>query len=171
MKKMLLIVDVQNDFVSGSLGSEYAQTVVAPNVIDLAKQFNKSDIFATMDTHEENYLDTSEGKKLPVKHCIKNTWGHDLISELEPFVERTHCLLKNTFGYNPYTLSRLFTDYDEIHICGLCTDICVVSNALILKASNPDKKIIIHANACGGTSKENHDAAIQVMKSCQLDIM
>lgn len=170
MKKMLLIVDVQNDFVSGSLGSEYAQTIVAPNVVELARQFDRADIFATLDTHKENYLDTSEGKKLPVKHCIEGTWGHELIPQLYDLVKPEHCIKKNTFGVNPCILSRLFEDYDEIHICGLCTDICVVSNALILKASNPEKKIVIHANACGGTNKENHDSAIQTMKSCQLEI-
>lgn len=171
MKKALLIVDVQNDFVSGSLGSEYAQEVVVPNVLALAKQFNAEDIYATMDTHYESYLSTPEGKKLPVEHCISGTTGHELVASVNKLIADYHRIYKLTFGASPIALAYLFKEYDEIHVCGLCTDICVVSNVLILKALFPDKNIIVHENACGGTSKENHDAAITTMKSCQVDIV
>ena len=182
MKKALLIIDVQNDFVTGSLGSEYARDVVVPNIVELAKQFNKKDIYFTLDTHGENYLLTQEGIKLPIKHCIVGTEGHRLVKELDKFIlkgqlnKALHIIVKDRFGafqtdfYNMFYKPYMNIGYDEIHICGLVTDICVISNALILKSTFPWIKIVVHENCCGGTSKEAHDAAILVMKSCQIDI-
>lgn len=171
MDKALLIIDVQNDFVSGSLGSEYAQNTVVPNVVKLIEEFPTKNIYATLDTHLWNYAETQEGKKLPVEHCIAGTWGNQLVDEIKDKIPEEHQIFKYTFGANPEELKRLLRDYSEIHVCGLCTDICVVSNALILKALFKEKKIIIHENACGGTTKENHDAAIVTMKCCQVDII
>jgi len=177
--KALLIIDVQNDFVTGSLGSEYAKNVVVPNVVKLGREFG-TDIFITMDTHDSDYLETLEGKKLPVSHCIFGTPGHELVPEIEDLIADafshflpmlSHIIVKNTFGAEQKILTESFESYDEIHICGLCTDICVVSNALILRALFPNKIIVVHENCCGGTSKEAHDAAIKVMKSCQIDIV
>ena len=174
MDKALLIIDVQNDFVSGSLGSEYAQNTVVPNIKNLISEFSRSNRFATLDTHDnDKYLETPEGKKLPVKHCIEDTEGHNIVKELNRYIlnDSYHRIIKKTFGAKPIELYNDFLRYDEIHICGLCTDICVVSNVLILKAIFPEKTIIVHENCCGGTSKEAHDAAITVMKSCQIDIV
>ena len=178
--KALLVVDVQNDFVTGSLGSEYANKVVVPNVVKLIEEFGE-DSFVTLDTHNPDYLETFEGKKLPVEHCIIHTPGHKLVPEVEKAFEKIfsnnlaalvlHIILKETFGADQEELVDSFEDYKEIHICGLCTDICVVSNALILRALFPDKTIVVHADACGGTSKEAHEAALTVMKSCQIDIV
>lgn len=170
MNKALLIIDVQNDFVSGSLGSEYAKETVVPNVIKLLKQFDIEDVYATQDTHFANYMSTSEGSKLPVEHCIKYSEGWKLVSPLNEIIPPYQRILKFTFGAKPGTLRDVFEQYGEIHICGLCTDICVVSNALILKALFPEKKIVLHTTACGGTSKENHLAAVQTMLCCQIEI-
>lgn len=179
-KKALLIIDAQNDFVTGSLGSEYAKDVVIPNVIELTKQFDKEDIYFTLDTHfDENYLETQEGKKLPIKHCILGTKGHKLVKELDDLIidgryRSVHTIIKDRFGAFPIQLYTTFCTgnlyYDEIHICGLVTDICVITNTLIIKSIFPEIRIVVHENCCGGTSKEAHDAAIKVMKSCQIDI-
>lgn len=174
MNRALLVIDVQNDFVGGSLGSEYAKETVVPNILKLIKEFNRNDRFATLDTHsDENYLQTQEGKNLPVKHCIRDTEGHKIVKELNRYIlnDSWHRLEKNAFGaryMDFYNLLR--NNYDEIHICGLVTDICVVSNTLILKSVFPETKIIVHESCCGGTSKEAHDAAIAVMRSCQVTI-
>lgn len=175
IKKALLIVDVQNDFVTGSLGSEYAKDVVVPNIVELAKQFKKEDIYATMDTHFHGYLKTQEGQRLPVEHCISGTWGHNLVPEIDALVYNVlayNRIIKLVFGMDRDKMFNLFKDYDEVHICGLVTDICVVTNALGFKSNShlDHIRIIVHENCCGGTSKEAHDAAITVMKSCQIDI-
>ena len=174
IKKALLIVDVQNDFVTGSLGSKHALKTVVPNIVELAKQFDKEDIYTTQDTHFTNYLHTQEGKRLPVKHCISGTEGWSLVPVIDALVinDDKHRQIKTVFGLNPDALFTLFLGYQEVHICGLCTDICVISNALGFKSHShlSHIRIVVHENCCGGTSKEAHDAAITVMKSCQIDI-
>ena len=174
IKKALLIVDVQNDFVTGSLGSEYARDTVVPNIVELAKQFDKKDIYATLDTHFHGYLKTQEGKRLPVEHCISGTEGHNLVPEIEDKVinDYTHRITKLVFGTSPDVLFDRFKGYNEVHICGLVTDICVIANALGFKSHThlDHIRVVVHENCCGGTSKEAHDAAIRVMKSCQIDI-
>lgn len=174
MSKALLIIDVQNDFVTGSLGSEYARDVVVPNILNLIKEFDRRDRFATLDTHfDKTYPETQEGKKLPIKHCIEDTKGHKIAKELNRYIlnDSNHRIEKYTFGAPQMVLYNVFYEqYEEIHICGLVTDICVVSNALILKSLYPNSRIVVHESCCGGTSKEAHDAAITVMKSCQIDI-
>ena len=175
-KKALLIVDVQNDFVTGSLGSEYAKDVVVPNIVELAKQFDKGDVYVTYDTHEDNYLDTQEGQRLPVKHCIKHTKGWELAPEIDDIIDHHYIfneIIKSHFGVSSGVLWSVFKYYDEVHICGLCTDICVIANALGFKSHKglSTIKVIVHENCCGGTSKEAHDAAITVMKSCQIDVV
>lgn len=174
IKKTLLIVDVQNDFVTGSLGSEYARDVVVPNIVELAKQFDKEDIYTTQDTHFSNYLKTQEGQRLPIEHCISGTDGCKLVPEIDSLVidDYKHRLIKTVFGLNSDALLTIFHGYQEVHICGLCTDICVVSNALGFKSHSHLNRVrvVVHENCCGGTSKEAHDTAIRVMKSCQIDI-
>ena len=158
MSRVLIVIDMQNDFVTGSLGSKEAWAIV-PNVQAKIKEYaDRGDrIIFTRDTHEENYLDTAEGKKLPVIHCIKGTDGWQIIPELE--VEGCEYIDKPTFD-----------EHDEIELVGVCTDICVVSNALILKAMYPEAVISVDAGCCAGVTPEKHEAALETMKSCQIDV-
>lgn len=172
IKKALLIIDVQNDFVTGSLGSDYARDVVVPNIVELAKTFDKEDIYATMDTHFHGYLKTQEGKRLPVEHCMSDSWGQRIVPEVTGFVPIKNTIIKLQFGMKQSELYDHFYMYNEVHIVGLCTDICVITNALEFK-SHPQLsniRVVVHENCCGGLTKETHDAAIRVMKSCQIDI-
>lgn len=171
MKNCLIVVDMQNDFISGSLGTNEAIKIVplVKNRIEEAIKNNEEIIF-TLDTHDENYLNTKEGKNLPIKHCIINTWGHQLCDELLPYSNnKKNIYNKNTFGYKDLPL--YVSDYDKITIIGLCTDICVISNAMLLKAFFPEKEIIIEQNLCAGTTIENHENALKAMKVCQFTII
>ncbi len=173
MKKILIVVDMQNDFITGALGTEEAKGTVdeAVRIID---EF-EGDIFATYDTHFEDYPDTLEGKNLPVVHCVKDTEGW----QIEDRIMDALCkkgfepVEKVTFG--SVDLAEIISEkYDisdiEIEIMGLCTDICVVSNALILKANFPEVKITLWEKACAGVTPESHNAAITTMKMCQIDV-
>ena len=175
MNKYLIVVDMQNDFTYGSLGSQEALAII-PAVVEKCKSYDPTKIIFTQDTHYFGYLNTLEGQKLPVEHCIFQTKGWEIISELQPYVEDDflNTALKETFGWNRW--SELFEDYAddpnfEIEIVGVCTDICVVSNVLALRAAFPDTKITVDASCCAGTSITNHIMALQVMKSCQIDVV
>lgn len=174
MKKLLIVVDMQKDFVNGSLGSEIAEAIV-PNVVNKIENFN-GDIIATYDTHFENYMETTEGKKLPVPHCIKGTDGWELDSNVQVALDKKgfKTVEKNTFG--SVDLPQIIRDnYDinnmEIELVGLCTDICVVSNALLLKANFPEIPITVDASCCAGVSVETHNSAIATMRCCQISII
>lgn len=174
LKKLLIVIDMQNDFVDGSLGTEEARVIV-PAVVSKINGFD-GDIFATYDTHYENYLETAEGKKLPVSHCIKGTHGWNLNSDVQTVLDKKgyRAIEKNTFG--SIDLPKIISEnYDvsclEIELIGLCTDICVVSNALILKASFPETKITVDADCCAGVTSETHKASLATMKCCQIDIV
>ena len=172
MKKLLIVVDMQNDFVTGSLGNVEAQKIV-PYVKEKIESHKKNGntILFTRDTHFENYLSTQEGKNLPVLHCVKGTAGHEIISELDS----TDCEIfdKPTFGSLELAkrVTELAKNYDEIELCGLCTDICVVSNSLILKAQLPETKVTVDAKACAGVTIESHNAALTTMKMCQVNVI
>ena len=172
MKKVLIVVDMQNDFIYGSLGTEEAKLIVG-NVTDKIYKYNKEGewIIFTRDTHYDDYLSTNEGKKLPISHCIKNTYGWKIIEDLE--VKNCIYINKSTFGwiYWRETFEKYNINSEEIEIIGLCTDICVVSNAIILKASFPDIEIIVDVNCCAGVTPETHKAAIETMKMCQINII
>lgn len=165
MKKALIVIDMQNDFIDGSLGTKEARAIV-PAVQEKIAQYRKegSTILFTRDTHEENYLDTPEGKKLPVKHCIRGTHGW----EIEASLDTAGCPIidKPSFGWTK--LGEY--DFDAIELVGLCTDICVVSNALILKATFPEAAISVDASCCAGVTPETHRAALETMKMCQIDV-
>lgn len=166
--KILIVVDMQNDFITGALGSKDAEMIV-PCVFAKVKS-NMLDghaVLFTRDTHQENYMDIQEGKKLPIPHCIEGTPGWEVIPELKDFA--TMCLDKPTFG--SIDLPHLVASYDEIELCGVCTDICVVSNALVLKANHPEKKIVVDGRCCAGVSPERHKAALATMKSCQIEVI
>lgn len=170
MNKVLVVVDMQNDFINGSLGTPEAQAII-PKVRDKIHQYqvNGDEIIFTQDTHYNDYLETLEGKKLPIKHCIKPTAGWEIHPDLD-LINYPH-IEKYTFGYdNWYQVSKVIMA-DEIEIIGLCTDICVVSNALGIKACYPETKITVDASCCAGTTPERHKAALEVMKSCQIEVI
>ncbi len=161
--KTLIVVDMQNDFIDGSLGTKEAQAIV-PNVKEKIQEYkNRGDeIIFTRDTHQSDYLDTPEGKKLPVVHCIEGTKGWQIADSLE--VEGCTYIDKPTFGWTHWN-ERTF---QEIEMIGLCTDICVVSNALILKATFPSVEITVDASCCAGVTPQTHLAALETMKMCQI---
>lgn len=173
MKNFLIVVDMQKDFVDGALGTKEAVEIL-PSVAKKIKDFD-GDIFVTYDTHFENYPDTAEGKKLPVPHCIKGTDGwllHESVRDALSGKEYTS-VEKLTFGSVelPKLIEKQANGEDfTVELIGLCTDICVVSNALLLKASFPEKKISVDEKCCAGVTQQSHDAAITTMKMCQIDI-
>ena len=166
--KYLIVVDMQNDFISGSLGSDMAKAIVE-NVVDKVKSFDGKIIF-TRDTHADCYLDTMEGKNLPVVHCVKDTDGWQICPELLPYAENV--IDKVTFGSVdlPHIIAKS-GDVESIELCGLCTDICVISNAMILKAHFPEVKISVDSSCCAGVTQESHNNALLAMKMTQIEII
>lgn len=167
----LIVVDMQNDFVDGALGTGEAQAILL-NVRAKIQQYAGcgDKIIFTRDSHNSDYPDTPEGKKLPVPHCIRNTYGWQIEESLLEGLDQRLCSFidKPTFGYNGWDKVEIPGD---IEIIGLCTDICVVTNALILKTIYPDKEITVDSSCCAGTCIETHKAALTVMKSCQINII
>ena len=170
MKKALIVIDMQNDFVDGSLGTPEAQAIVFAVVerVKTAVQDGTRLIF-TQDTHSKDYLSTAEGKKLPVEHCIKPSHGWGLVSPLLPYAKDAIVLEKPTFGATG--LPQHVADCDEITVIGLCTDICVISNAMLLKAFLPEAKIRVDSACCAGVTPESHMRALEAMKMCHIDIL
>lgn len=169
MKKCIVVVDVQNDFVDGSLGTKEAQAML-PRLVQKLENLRDTDLFFTQDTHRPEYLSTQEGKNLPVKHCIKPEKGWEIVPQLLPFVKKAQAVIeKPTFGST--ALPAYLADYDEIELVGLCTDICVVSNALLLKAFFPEKLIRVDASCCAGVTPQSHQSALVTMKSCQIKVI
>ena len=174
MKRFLVVVDMQNDFVDGALGSEQAAAIV-PAAVKKISSFD-GDIFVTLDTHFEDYLQTAEGKKLPVAHCIKGTNGWRLNKDIKAVLDEKDFteVEKNTFGSVnlPGLIKKAAGEEDfSIELIGLCTDICVVSNALLLKASFPEAPISVDSACCAGVTNEKHEAALETMRSCQIDVL
>ncbi len=171
MQNILVVVDMQNDFISGALGTKEAQAIV-PKVAEKIKSFDGRVIF-TRDTHFENYLDTQEGHKLPVPHCIKGTVGWEICPQLAPL-----CTVppvdKPTFGSS--TLGSMLSaenqrePIESITLVGLCTDICVISNALLVKAFLPEVDVRVDAACCAGVTPESHKTALEAMKPCQITV-
>ena len=178
--KVLVVVDMQKDFVDGALGSPEAQAIV-PNVAAKVKEYTEMEnglVVYTRDTHFADYADTREGRYLPVPHCIFETEGWEIVPEVLNDQEAVVILNKETFGYSAiaeeigYIVSgELSQEIDSIEVCGLCTDICVVSNALILKANFPDIPFVVDSACCAGVTPEKHEAALEVMRSCQIDVI
>ena len=165
---ILIVVDMQNDFIDGSLGTKEAQSIVG-NVAEKIKNFDGKVIF-TRDTHEENYMDTQEGKNLPVSHCIIGTKGWQIHPELSPYAETV--IDKPTFG--SVTLSNLISDMDNVEsitLVGICTDICVISNAMLIKAFMPEIPIFVDASCCAGVTPKSHKNALNAMRCCQINIV
>lgn len=171
MQNVLVVVDMQNDFIDGALGTKEAVAIV-PNVIEKIKNFDGT-VFFTRDTHTEDYMNTQEGKNLPVPHCIKDTEGWEIRSELEE-LRKTPAIDKVTFGssFLPEILVPLheMNPIESITFIGLCTDICVISNVMITKAFLPEVPVIVDAACCAGVTPESHKNALEAMKMCQVKI-
>ena len=166
MKKTLIVVDMQNDFIDMALGTPEAVAIV-PKVkarIQAAVAAGE-EILYTRDTHAENYLETPEGKKLPVPHCIRGTKGWEIAEGL--YVPGCRIIDKPNFGWPNWNAECL----EEVELIGLCTDICVVSNALIIKATFPEAKVSVNSACCAGVTPATHDAALATMNMCQIDIL
>ena len=179
-KKFLVVVDVQNDFIDGSLRNEEAIKKV-PNIVKKIKEFDGDFIFATMDTHPEHYLKTSEGEKLPVEHCIKGTEGWKINKDVKNALDESKVpvifIEKPTFGSYDLVrgIEKVF-DHDvcgtDIEFVGFCTDICVVSNVLLVKAAFFETaNISVDASCCAGVTPESHKAALETMQMCQINIL
>ena len=189
-KKILCIIDMQNDFLTGSLGGEHCRKAI-PGCVKLLQEEKWEKVFITIDTHDENYTDTLEGRKLPVVHCLRDTWGQKVCREIADVVYQMKHLdeipsnermfvevEKGTFGSLnlAFALDRQIEGLDkvdgaEIHMCGVCTSICVLANAVLIRASYPNAKIVIHADACGDVNEEMHQHALACLRAQQCDIV
>ena len=179
MKKITIVIDMQNDFLTGSLANPDAVSII-PSVLDQIK--NSDYVMYTRDTHSENYLDTQDGKNLPVPHCIEGTQGWQIVDDLAPQnitdIKMWHIVNKPTFGDVNIWMDMYFADLVnwngdgvEVTFCGTCADICVVSNAMIVKSLYPELVVNVKADACAGLTPEKHKAALEVMSSCQINII
>ena len=166
MKKTLIVVDMQNDFIDMALGTKEAVAIV-PAVKAKIQSYARAghEIIFTRDTHGEDYLRTPEGEKLPVPHCIKGTKGWQIADGL--YVEGCKIIDKPNFGWPNWAEETL----EDVELVGLCTDICVVSNALIIKAVFPDARVSVDSNCCAGVTPESHEAALTTMQMCQIEII
>lgn len=169
MKKLLIVVDMQNDFINGALGTKEAEKIV-PNVLEKVKNFEGEIIF-TKDTHKKNYLETREGKRLPVEHCIEGTEGFEICDALKPYAKTV--IEKPTFGSEalPKYIKKYVGAPDYIELVGLCTDICVISNAVVLKSSFTEADFVVDSSCCAGVTVESHQNALEAMKMLQIDII
>ncbi len=172
MRKILVVIDMQNDFIDGALGTQEAVSIL-PAVAAKIQSYRPEDVFATRDTHAENYLQTQEGTYLPVEHCIKGSKGWQIRSGLARLLQSDHIFDKPTFGSKE--MAEYFCDLNqkepiEIELIGLCTDICVVSNALLLKAFMPEVTISVDPACCAGVTPDKHEAALETMRSCQIQV-
>ncbi len=168
MKKLLIVVDMQNDFITGSLGTAEAQKITEP-VIRRIESFD-GDVVFTLDTHTENYLNTREGRNLPVIHCVKGTPGWELQKDIKKLAAGHRCFEKPTFGSTELAEYVREKGYDSIELIGLCTDICVISNAMLIKAYLPEAEIKVDSSCCAGVTPESHSNALGAMKMCHITI-
>ncbi len=175
MSKYLVVIDMQNDFIDGALGTKEAQEVL-PKVIDYVANF-KGPVMFTRDTHDEDYLETQEGRNLPVAHCIRDTEGWEIQSDLMAYALKNHSMIfdKPTFGSTSLAgcvsgIGRMMP-IDEIELIGVCTDICVITNALLLKTALPETLITVNAALCAGVTPESHQNALNAMKACQINVI
>ncbi|MBO4954228.1 MAG: cysteine hydrolase [Clostridia bacterium] len=174
MQKLLIVVDMQNDFIDGALGTKEAEAIVS-GVAEQIRSFDGA-VLATLDTHEENYMNTAEGAKLPIAHCIRGTTGWELHPQVQEALDekKGETLEKPTFGsvqLPVWIRDRFNPDELEITLVGLCTDICVVSKALLLKAHFPETPIAVTSSLCAGVTPDAHQAALSTMRSCQIDVL
>ena len=164
--KTLIVVDMQNDFVDGTLGTSEAIAIlpfVRKKISEYAERGDE--IIFTRDTHQSDYLQSNEGKHLPVEHCIEGTYGWEIVDGL--YIEGCEIVDKPAFGYTGWSER----DFSDVELIGLCTDICVVSNALIIKALYPEISVCVDPKCCAGVTPESHEAALMTMKMCQVDMV
>ena len=169
MKKLLVVVDMQKDFIDGSLGTKEAQAIV-PAVAKKIEEYQAAgdEVVFTYDTHTEQYMDTQEGRNLPVVHCIKGTPGWELDKALQGYEGK--CFEKPTFGSKELAEWAASQEFEGVELIGLCTDICVISNALLLKAYMPEMPVSVDASCCAGVTPASHNNALEAMKMCQIAI-
>ena len=177
MGKLLVVVDMQKDFIDGALGTAEAVMIV-PNVVDKIKEYQAAGdtVVFTKDTHFENYMETQEGKNLPVEHCIKGTEGHEICDEIKAVIDPESCKVyeKVTFGSSEFAQdlkNGVYDDAESITLIGLCTDICVISNAMLCKTFLTETPVYIDAKCCAGVTVESHDNALKAMEMCQIKIV
>lgn len=167
-RKLLVVIDMQKDFVDGALGTPEARKIVSP-VCKKIRGFD-GDIIFTKDTHTALYLHTQEGKKLPVPHCIKGTEGWNLFGDIERLSQGYRVIEKPTFGSVELANAVVGGNYSEVELIGLCTDICVISNAMLIKAFLPEMPVVVDSSCCAGVTPESHENALKSMQMCQIDI-
>lgn len=179
MKKLLLVIDMQNDFITGVLGNDKCREVVKPVIKRIQDAIAEGfKILCTKDTHESNYLKTGEGKRLPVEHCIRNTEGWEIIDEIknlkalyqDSFLD-IDPFCKFSFGSTELSKELEKYDFNQIEIIGVCTDICVISNAIVLRSDYPEIDIFVNSSCCAGVSVESHNIALAAMKACHISII
>lgn len=168
--KILAVIDMQNDFIDGALGTSEAVAIV-PAVSKKIQDFKAQgyDVVFTRDTHTEDYLSTMEGKKLPVVHCVKGTHGWEISDKLDT----DGCTIINKPTFGSYALAEFIAAdprIDEVALIGLCTDICVISNAMLIKAKLPEIKITVYSDCCAGVTPQSHNNALEAMKMCHIDV-
>lgn len=174
MSRMLIVIDMQNDFIDGTLGTAQARAII-PKVVDKIKNY-KGQVMYTRDTHDENYLNTQEGSKLPVEHCILGTQGWELHPEIDALAKENNSLIFDKPTFDSMGLAGCLNGIqkvaaiDELELVGLCTDICVISNALLLKAILPETRIVVDSDCCAGVTPESHENALKAMAACQIEI-
>lgn len=169
MKKVIIVTDMQNDFTYGALRNELAIRII-PKIKALLEDAikNNIDIIFTLDTHDENYLNTKEGRDIPIPHCIKGTSGYEIVDELKSYTKFAKTIIeKNAFG--SLDIPKYIADYDKVIFVGTCTDICVISNVFIAKAFYPEKEYEVIADACAGLSLDSHNTALASMRSCYIN--
>lgn len=173
MKKALVIIDMQNDFIYGVLGNDECRAIVPEAVKRVQRAVDdNTDIIFTQDTHQENYLSTQEGRKLPVLHCIRHTDGWKIIPELAEAAEQRGIIFtKETFGSRAMAEYIREHDYEEVELIGVCTDICVISNAMTIKSFAPELEISVNESCCAGVTPQSHQTAVEAMKACQINII
>lgn len=176
MKKALIVVDMQNDFITGALANKEGQKIVA-KIADFIRNF-EGDVVATRDTHEANYMETQEGRKLPVPHCIRGTKGWEIVSEIQAALDEKDSgdyivtyMNKPTFGCIGLGEHVDRNLYDEVVLVGVCTDICVISNAMVIKASDLEAEVTVLEDLCAGVTPDSHKTALEAMKACQINVM
>ena len=172
MRRVLVVIDMQNDFIDGALGSKEAEAIV-PEVIRKIRGYDRADIFATLDTHGPDYMQTQEGRFLPVEHCISGTKGHEMPGEIAELLQGVPMYEKSGFGSVELMLKMMELSRQEelaIEIIGLCTDVCVVTHALMMKAAMPSVPVSVDASCCAGITPKGHREALETMRACQIII-
>ncbi len=172
MKNLLVVIDMQNDFITGALKNKDAESIIS-NVAEAirAAKADGADVVFTRDTHTDGYLSTQEGKRLPVPHCIDGTDGHSICAELIPYTRGATVIDKPSFG--SVELGEFVRDghYGKVTLVGVCTDICVISNAFIIKAFAPETTVEVKGDCCAGVTPSSHAAALSAMSAAQIDVI